>query len=348
MVYMIGGGEMNGKENDVKLLAKFEELVEVFDEDDEIIVEDVNIKMHECFKQFLDVGFNANQVTKMLSPEDVFENYDFLVSKGAVINVTDLANKLWKEACDDEFFRSNYEWFLIRGIDIETLVHYCSAYACDFLFDNYRSLHETYGIDNGELSKVAIVLLKESDELSSWTIQEYLDSGLDAKVLLEQLLKEDLGGDDYLEEHMLEFCSAFHTCGVSADLIEKLLDHVNSDFVFYMMIQHEYEEWASMGVNCSKYADGYVSYALDYSEIDEDCHRLEVPDSLMDCISKSLLKKLTMQEIMDSFDDAEYFIDGCVRDVKLFGKKFIDEGVKYEDEPNAYYWMYMILASMVE
>ncbi len=69
------------------LQANYDFLVDQFNDADEMALEDVHLKMHQNWRFFLAAGFNATQVAKMMSDEDVSSHMRALLDSGADLKV---------------------------------------------------------------------------------------------------------------------------------------------------------------------------------------------------------------------------------------------------------------------
>lgn len=114
------------------LQAIFDELVCSFEEaDDEVSIENVNYGTRKYLVDFLGAGcFSVDQVVKMLSCGDVWENYDTLKAHGASTDllkkrVLDYLNEMLETCRDDSYLRENIGIFFQRGIGFTTLMEKC-------------------------------------------------------------------------------------------------------------------------------------------------------------------------------------------------------------------------------
>ncbi len=68
-------------------------------------------------------------------------------------------------------------------------------------------------------------------------------------------------------DKMLDVCTYLNkTYGFGADRIEKILDDIEEENVFYRMHDKEYAYWIQLGVKCQKYSDrrqAYIAKHLD-------------------------------------------------------------------------------------
>ena len=105
---------------DCFLQAAFDELVDLFNEDDcEIALEDIHYEMSEKWKAFLDAGFDPTQITKMMAKEDILGNLKTLflarVEVGNFFTIKDVFEYY------PEDFGVFIEVFIDAGGDVDTL-----------------------------------------------------------------------------------------------------------------------------------------------------------------------------------------------------------------------------------
>ncbi|MBR3332635.1 hypothetical protein IKG28_03350 [Candidatus Saccharibacteria bacterium] len=337
---------------DEMVLVKFEEMLDSFDENDEICVEDVQAEMHKHWKHFVDAGCDATQAAKMMAPMEVYKNYEYLVSKNAQIDIDNLFLRLIDspDATDDfttnVFFTENYKWFFKRGANPKTFIEGLryEEDKCRFIMENCEELCSR-GIDKEYLSNILVDSWCELASLSDKDfIAEYAKKGFDAKILVRKGVAVE---DDFrwnFEENALEYCTLLFENGASTADIEEILDIIEYDF--YFDLEFKRSRWKEIGIDCteSKYIERYLDYVLGYEEVDDVMcqNQNSYPNDLMAKISEVLLRKLSMKEIMERHTDPEYFIGSCVYDTKAFGKKFVDE-IGYKVDNNCIDWMYCIL-----
>lgn len=235
------------------LQAKFDELTDSFDENDAISVENANTVMHSCFLDFLNAGFDVNQIVKMLSPRDVWDNYSLLTSHGVKIN---LPRYLARNDFDIDFVEKNWDKFVERGISIDALAEYC--------YSSIRSDHEAE-----ELLKKGVSfenVLKLSEEAI-----EYLSDS---------------------PKQLAELFAILHEHGLSSEAINKILEsHING-VILNSIIQEETDLWSKIGVNTSDYEELWLDWFgedyiddLDNLPMSIDANKLIKPLPLMRLLS---------------------------------------------------------------
>ena len=95
-----------------------------------------------------------------------------------------------------------------------------------------------------------------------------LEDGLKDTIVLEVIRRVQCNMSDY-KDKMLEVCTLLNRkYGIEADRIQRILDGVSDNYVFYMMHTGEFAQWISLGVNCQKYADKKQIYIVsNYEEL---------------------------------------------------------------------------------
>lgn len=136
---------------------QFEELADSFDKNDELGVEDTQAEMHEHWKNYIEAGCDAGLIVRMMSPGDLYKNFDYLRSKGVKINISDLANRLYEainEKKDDfssysitEVFQEGITWWLERGLSITELAKINN----DFVENMDKKKLADFGIDKSSI-----------------------------------------------------------------------------------------------------------------------------------------------------------------------------------------------------
>ena len=85
------------KEMGAKLQAVFDTIADNFDPNDGISVENANYEMHKYWHDFLEAGFDATSVVKMMLPADIWEHWDELVERAVSPDI--LADRCYDD-CD--------------------------------------------------------------------------------------------------------------------------------------------------------------------------------------------------------------------------------------------------------
>lgn len=121
---------MEGLEKTAFLQAKFDQLVTMAKEsqDDELAWEDIYSEAHKLWKSFINAGFDIDQIVSIMSPEDIWKNYDCLRFYGAK-NI-DFSKMLSQYSVD--FILKHKEEFAMRGVDPKQIVAEC-YYSCELL-----------------------------------------------------------------------------------------------------------------------------------------------------------------------------------------------------------------------
>lgn len=72
-----------------RLEAAYDELVDRYNDADEMTLEDIQLEVHRNWRSFLAAGFDATMVTKMMSDEDVYSHARALIDSGANAKIVD-------------------------------------------------------------------------------------------------------------------------------------------------------------------------------------------------------------------------------------------------------------------
>lgn len=189
--------------NNAKLQAKFDTAVDNFELGDEISIENANHEMHENWRNFLEAGFDADLVVKMMAPEDIWDNYQDLTTYGAKIDITKLVGKSFNEG----FIKEHWSELVDRGISPDLLIDWCNY---DIAF--VTELEEI--IAKGVSVKKAFSMVEwwlefrkewpsEQEEILTWLY----DHGLPKADVKEWLTKN---ASSYMEDYIIEFGSDFY------------------------------------------------------------------------------------------------------------------------------------------
>ena len=137
---------------------------ELFGDYDKITLDNVHHRTAKNLENFLKAGFDANQIVKLLSHEDVWIQYDLLKSYGAEFGV------LKKKTLDylkflyaynkDEFIVDNFVTFYERGVGFTTIL------------SNLNVGFGRYAGDNGHI---------ESKLREKMSYEKLLEDGVDEK-----------------------------------------------------------------------------------------------------------------------------------------------------------------------
>ena len=268
------------------LQAKFDEMVDRFDGSDSIIVEDVNREMRRCWREFLEAGFDAKQVAKMMSRKDRWKHYDVLLSYGVSIDATKMMLKFGVE-----FVKKHWDEFVERGVSADALVKKC--------FDN--------DIDDDK------------------KVEFLLEKGASAETVFE-LAKGLFKFNDGWPERWSKTFSILRKYGLSVNsMVDWLNSHVG-DALIDDIIEYNPDVWKDLGVNVSDYVDLWIErhgedciyYGFNVKELPE----LITLDKIVDSYSMKEILEITESCGFDGFID-DYVKAGG--DVNVLAKKFIDE-----------------------
>ncbi len=83
----------------------------------ESFVEDVNYEMNLNLKTFLKYGFDMNIILQGLAPDDIYRNYELLVSYGAKIDTKKLVSRL-----SDDFVWEHLDELINQGFDADKIL----------------------------------------------------------------------------------------------------------------------------------------------------------------------------------------------------------------------------------
>ena len=203
------------------LQAKFDDLVERYDEADAISVENVNYEMRRCWLLFLKAGFDANQVAKMMSLGQIWQHYDALTAHGANIDMAKLLPRFSRD-----FINGHWDEFVARGVPIDTLVKQC------------------YSNKN---------LIVGDDE-----IKMLLDSGVNVKTVFD-IARGALEFNDGWPERWRETFSILHEYGLSGEVINGWVkSHLDTSAIIQDIVEDASEEWEDLGVDPSDYIDLWI------------------------------------------------------------------------------------------
>ena len=98
-----------------RLQAMFDVIVEKFDPSDVISVKNTNYEMSKRWRIFLEAGADINLTVKMMSIDDIWENYDELLARGAELDVAELFST-HKEFFDKDFSMECCDWLIDHGV----------------------------------------------------------------------------------------------------------------------------------------------------------------------------------------------------------------------------------------
>ncbi len=83
----------------------------------ESFLEDVNYEMNQNLETFLKYGFDMNIILQGLAPDDVYRNYELLVSYGAKIDTNKLVSRL-----SDDFAWEHLDELIDQGFDVDKIL----------------------------------------------------------------------------------------------------------------------------------------------------------------------------------------------------------------------------------
>lgn len=215
-----------------ELQARFDVIVDSFDPSDDISVENANYEVHKNWQKFLKAGFDANLVSKMMSPQDIWAHYDDLISYGAEIDMVKLFSD-FEEFFSKDFTKEHWKELLNRGVNPDCLIDRC--YSDCHVFDT-ACLEDILTKDVSaekafKLIKSWLEFREEWPEEQEKILTLLYDHGL-PKAEIEQWLKEHI--NSYMEDYIIDFGSDFYEkFGIEKDaVIDHWLDRYGYRFFY--------------------------------------------------------------------------------------------------------------------
>ena len=279
----------------------FDIIVDNFNPNDDFSVEDTNHQMHKNWQRFLKAGFDATSITKMMSPEDIWEHYDELIANGAKIDMTKLFSDFSGKFFDKNFTKENWDKLVNRGISPDLLADRCY---CDY----YCNLFNT---DN---------------------LEELLAKGISAEKALE-LISDWLENHEAWPEEQIEILTWLYDHGLPrANVTEWLEKHANSKMVDYIVrsdsdFYKEFDMEDDHTFDCWLDANGYEYF--NEKELSELPNKISV-DMLINFFS---MKNIINNCSLYGFGT---FISNYLKvgeSIDTLAKKFMDE-IGYSSNPS--------------
>ena len=322
------------EERKLYYLMKFDELIDGFDEDDSVSVEDAYAEMHKHWTHYLNAGCDVNKVVKMMSPMDIFKNYTPLRAKGASIDISDLAEDVRIHVAEnfddqeyDEFVQENLVWFLKHGLPTEEIA--------DFIPDCYdleSFIYRNFDMIKGhtDLKILSKIILNCYDEMGLDyaridvnKYEEYTGKGLDIILLAEYAIQHGL---DYCgDEFVIDFCDKLKEKGASEELIKQFFDLLDGYF-YYNVFTHNRIDWLKTFVDSLDLGAEKVAELLDEGD---SCYNLEeMPEEVFGLVARKWYGKMSIREF--DLNACEYgslheFLRATGFDVDFIVEKFLKE-----------------------
>ena len=274
-----------------ELLALFDVITDDFNPGDAISVEDANYEMHNIWRDFLDAGCNATKISEMMSPEDIWEHYDELVSHGAKIDMTKLFFDFGGEFFDDDFTKENWDILVNRGVKPDLLVDRC------------------YG---------------SSDIYSIEDLEKLLSKGVDPKKLLEKI-DDSLGANEACPEEQNEVLTWLHNHGLSEADIKEWIENNMNVYMEEYIVESDPSFYEKFGIDI----DTAINHWIDYNGWRYFCE--EKLSKLPKTISVSkLINFYSMKEIISNcspYSLEDFIMDYLEVGEKIddLAQKFVDE-----------------------
>lgn len=214
---------------------KFDNIVEYFNPDDEISVENANYEMRKNWQKFLKAGCNASLIAKMMSPSDIWEHYDELVAAGAEIKDSAVV-EYWIERYGCLYF-SDYSLSdlpdavsadkVVAFFSIKDIINYCSPYDFSDFVEDFLSV----GLD------INVLAQKFMDEIGYSTggpreagaLLDLVENGASTFIIDPAKYLELVDVDTLNECEGQNWYRYFREHGYGIDELEKLSDYAVED-----------------------------------------------------------------------------------------------------------------------
>jgi hypothetical protein len=280
--------------DNAKLQAKFDTAVDNYELGDEISIENANHEMHENWRNFLEAGFDADLVAKMMAPEDIWDNYQDLTMHGAKIDIVKLVGRLFDEVfIDDSFIKEHWGELVDRGASPDFLADRCYG---DVDIASIADLEEalTKGISINkifDLTKGWLEIRDEWPEDQAKILTWLHDHGL-PKADIKEWLTEN--ANSYMEDYIIESGSDFYEKFDMTDDDDTIVSH--------WLSRYGYQYFSEISVANLPIAVGI--------------------DSLLEAFSiEEIFKYCSPYAFSDFIDD--YLDSGC--NINILAQKFMDE-----------------------
>ena len=281
-------------------IAGLQAIVDCFDPNDNAGVEIANRAMHRYWRDFLEAGIDATSVAKMMSPVDIWEHYEELTERGAVIDMTGLFSVSGEEFFDEDFTNEHWDELVDRGVQPDVLIDRC--------FAEYKIFGTT-------------------------DLDSLLVKGVSTKKMLE-LSRDWLEFCEALPEEQVEILTWLYKHGLSKADIKEWLEKHAGDYMEDYVVESNLGFYEEFDMDTDVAIDQWLNrhgHMYFYERRLSDLPNAISVDRLIDFH--------TMREIVDncvsygSFDGfiAEYTETG--RDVDVLARKFVDE-IGYSSNPS--------------
>lgn len=279
-----------GTMTSTKLYVMFDVATENFNSNDSIGIENANYEMHRNWRNFLEAGFDATQVAKMMSPADVWEHYDELIAHGAQIDMAKLYSNFFEELFNEDFTREHWNELVSRGVSPDILADRC-----------YNDC--IYSIPSLERVLAKGVSLKKAFELAS----DWLEIS------------------EYLPEEQIKILTWFFNRGLPKNDIKEWLEHHVSSSMRDYIVESGSDFFEKFGIEDGDIIDRWLdSYGYMYFS---EKKLSDLPDTIS--VDK-LISFFSMKEIFShcqpyGFDDfvSDYLEAG--EDINTLAQKFMNE-----------------------
>jgi hypothetical protein len=292
-----------------KLQAMFDIIVENFDPNDDVSVENTNYEMHENWQSFLEAGFDVDSVVKMMSLMDIWEHYEELLAYGAELDASKLF-LTFKEFFNQDFTEKHWKELVGHGVSPDLLVD--RRYANCGIFDT-ADLKDS--LKRGVSAKKAFELVESWLELRKESPEEQIEilnllheHGLpkaNVKEWLEKHTVDSYGWENsYMKKYVIE-----HEAGM--DFYKKFGMKDNDVFDSWLDCWMDLKGW--------KYFDG--------------CSLSDLPDAIG---IDAFINYHSMGEIIENSSGPHYsdgfkaFISDYLangKDIDVLAKKLMDDDI---------------------
>lgn len=261
-------GRKNAMTN-VELQARFDMIVDDYDPEDSISVEDANYEVDRYCQEFLEAGFDANQITKLLAREDVLKHYYELVAHGARIDITQLS---WE--FDEDYVKKHWDKFVKCGAEPDCLADRC--YSRDNDVSNIYDLEELYA--RGVSARKMFELIKrwlwaieseDEDEILIWLCDHGLPEAEAAKWVEE---RTDIDHIVWYGEDLLERLGMSNASFIDRWLKDYGLESLNGhldELPPMISVEKIFSYFSMQDIIANFYIDDLVDEYLEYGSIDD-------------------------------------------------------------------------------
>ena len=159
------------------LQALYDELVEQYEYCDAPLLEEVHDNTKKYMNVFLEAGFDATQIAKMMSAYDVWYNYDTLVSYGAEIDPKRFL-KVWRFVSYYDFIDENWNKMVERGISEKELARVRFKDGCTTIQDVEYLIRHGVDVDTIFSLVVKNVSVGLEPKKTSFIFERLMENGL--------------------------------------------------------------------------------------------------------------------------------------------------------------------------